>query len=82
MVLYVAPSPGDAGVAFVAGRKVGSAVERNRARRVLREAWRALGPAVRDHVVVLVAKPGIRGAGATELQEEVGELLARAGVLR
>lgn len=93
VVLYV--SPGDAGGSdatsatgatggiptFVAGRRVGGAVERNRARRILREAWRILEPVVREEVgVVWVARPSIRGAKTQDLVTEMRELLQRAGV--
>ncbi len=68
---------------MVASRRVGGAVERNRARRLLREAWRAAVPRVRGgHVVVLVARRGIAGATANDLIEEVAGLLLQAGVIR
>jgi ribonuclease P protein component len=81
VVVFVAPGAG--GVAFVAGRRVGGAVVRNRARRILRAAWRDLASGVRDGVdVVLVAREAIRGARAHELIPEVDGLLARARVAR
>lgn len=81
VVLYVAQAPGPPRAAFIAGRRLGGAVVRNRARRVLREAWRALAPRVREgHHVVLVARREIVGAKTTDVSEELGALLARAGV--
>ncbi len=57
-------------------------MRRNRARRVLREAWRAVAPRAREgHLVVLVARPEIVGAGTNDLIEEVAGLLSRAGVI-
>ena len=74
MVLFLAPGTGDS--AFVAGRRVGGAVERNRARRVLRAAWRAIDPpAAPDVDVVLVARAGIRGARTQDLVAEMNDLL-------
>lgn len=68
-------------VAFVAGRRVGGAVLRNRARRVLRAAWREIAPEVRPgNDVALVAREAIRGAGTQELVVEMRELLTRAGL--
>jgi ribonuclease P protein component len=69
-------APGSGGFAAVATRRVGGAVERNRARRILRAAWRALAPGVGDaYDVVLVARAGIRGAKTQDLVAEMTELL-------
>lgn len=77
MVVFVAPGTGS--VAFVAGRRVGGAVVRNRARRILRAAWREVASDVRDgYDVVLVAREAIRGAHTHALIAEVDGLLARA----
>ncbi len=81
MVVFLAPGSGR--VAFVAGRRVGGAVLRNRARRVLRAAWRELAPRVREGFdVALVARGTIRGAKTQDLVAEVDELLSRARVIR
>jgi ribonuclease P protein component len=79
MILFLAPGSGD--VAYVAGRKVGGAVERNRARRILRAALREVAPdGVPGHDVVLVAREDIRGARSRDLTPEMGELLERGRV--
>lgn len=81
MVLFVAPGTGK--VAFVAGRRVGRAVLRNRARRIMRAAWRELAPTVPDgYDVALVARGNIQGARSRDLVTEVDELLSRARVTR
>ncbi len=60
----------------MAGRRVGGAVERNRARRILREAWRVVAPQVGDgYDIVLVARSGIRGSKTQDLVAEMTELL-------
>jgi len=82
VVLYVRPGSEQVAAAFVAGRRVGGAVKRNRARRVLREAWRALVPTVhRGADVVFVAKRGILQARSSELEAEMRGLLSRAGLV-
>lgn len=76
MVLFVAPGSGQ--FALVAGRKVGGAVERNRARRVLRAALREVAPrGMEGHDIVLVAREAIRGARTQDLIAEMTELLRR-----
>jgi len=77
VVLFVAPGSG--GTAVVATRRVGGAVERNRARRILRAAWREVAPRREDgYDIVLVARQGIRGAKMQDLVAEMTELLLRA----
>ncbi|MFO7777643.1 MAG: ribonuclease P protein component [Nitriliruptoraceae bacterium] len=62
-------------VAVVASRRVGGAVQRNRAKRLLREAVRPL-PLRADVDLVLVARPGCASARFEGVRAEV-EALAR-----
>jgi ribonuclease P protein component len=80
VVVFVLPGTGS--VAFVAGRRVGGAVHRNRARRILRAAWRELAPRVAGGWdVAFVARATIRGARSNELVTEVEQVLSRAKVI-
>ena len=80
MVVFVAPGTGSA--AFVAGRRIGGAVLRNRARRILRAAWREVEDKVEDgYDVVVVARAAIVGVRSQDLVAEVEELLSRAQVI-
>jgi ribonuclease P protein component len=81
VILFLAPGSGRS--AFVVGRRVGGAARRNRARRILREAWRwvASEADLRDDVV-LVARSGIRGARTQDLVSEIEELLRRRAARR
>ena len=81
MVLFIAPGSGE--MALVAGKKIGGAVQRNRARRVLRAAIREVAPrGVEGHDVVLVAREAIRDARTQDLIAEMTELLQRGGTPR
>jgi ribonuclease P protein component len=63
-------------------KRVGGAVARNRARRILRAAWRSLAPSVTEGVgTVFVARDTIQGAKTQDLEPEMRELLRRAGVM-
>lgn len=80
MVAFLAPGRDQA--AFVAGRRVGSAVVRNRARRTMRAAWREVSPRMQaGHDVAWVARSTIRGARTQDLVAEMNELLTAAGVV-
>ncbi len=80
MVVLVAPGSGKR--AFVAGRRVGGAVPRNRARRILKAAWREVEPRVRDgYDIAFVARGAIRRSKTQDLVAEMEELLTRAGVM-
>ncbi|MFL5767445.1 MAG: ribonuclease P protein component [Actinomycetota bacterium] len=71
--------PGSGRVRCITGKKIGNAVERNRARRILRAAWRLSGLETGDEYdVVLSARPRIEGARAQDLMTEMTELVERA----
>jgi len=82
VILYVAPRAGPTEAAFVASRRVGGAVARNRARRIMRAAWREVKTLVRaDLDVVFVARESIQGARTQDLEAEMRDLLTRMKVL-
>lgn len=68
--------------AFVAGKKLGNAVARNRAKRRLREVLRPLWPHIAiGHDFVLIARGNIMTAPFTDIQQAVEQVLKRAHLL-
>lgn len=69
---------GPPGVAFLAGRRVGGAVRRNRARRVLREAFRLSDHELsRTATLVFIASENAADAPFAELRDAIEAALDR-----
>ena len=69
--------------AFSTGRKLGSAVVRNRVRRRLRSVVRSMAPRLDEGWdVLVVARPPCIEASYQELAASVERLFRRAGILR
>ncbi len=69
-------------VGVVAGRAVGNAVKRNRAKRVLRAAVRALQGSLRPGWdLVLIARAPLLSSAQAEVIEALRTLLRRSGVV-
>lgn len=74
---------GGGSIAVVSSRKVGNAVARNRARRIMRAAWHQVDlRGIEDYDIVLLARGSIAGASSATLVPELRGLARKAGVER
>jgi ribonuclease P protein component len=68
-------------IGVAAGRTVGTAVHRNRAKRLLREAMRTLMPGIASNLdLILIARPGLVTATLEETRHALLNLLQRAQI--
>ncbi len=83
IVLYVLRSDqSEARVGVSAGVRVGGAVERNRAKRLMREAMKSFLPLTRSGFdLMLIARPPLAQAGLEETRQALESVLRRAGLL-
>jgi ribonuclease P protein component len=82
LMLLVRPTPPGRGpegrVAFIAGKKLGNAVVRNRCKRVMRETVRRTGGPWRGQDVAIVARNGTGGLSPAVLARELQALVCQA----
>jgi ribonuclease P protein component len=79
----VLPSGSPTRVGVITGRKIGKAVVRTKARRLLREAFRINQVRMNQPVdLVLVARPSIVGKSFVEVQTDFLAALRKAGLLK
>ncbi|NLW59749.1 MAG: ribonuclease P protein component [Firmicutes bacterium] len=85
LVLYVCPLNADEGllkVAFCVGKKIGSAVRRNRIRRRLKNAFIVLQDRVaRGYSVIIIARGPAAQLDYASLAAFLQDLLSKAGLL-
>ena len=68
--------------AFVASKKVGNSVNRNRSRRLMRAAYKALEPNIKSgYDIIFVARAAIIGCKEPEVEKMIKRSLDSAGIL-
>jgi len=69
--------------AFLASKKVGKAVVRNRARRLMKESLRAQRDKLKQgYDILFIARSSISGATFTEVLESMNKTLGRSGLYK
>lgn len=83
VVVYLAPNRyGNQRLGITTGKKIGKAVKRNRARRVIRVAYRTLLPCFKEsYDMVIVARTRCVFANAHEVTADLKNCLQKAGIL-
>ncbi len=83
-VLYVLPQAGQSTrIGFVTGKKIGSAVKRNRARRLMREVYRLHRHRLQQgYLLVLVGRSPLTRSTYAEAEKDIVGLWKRARVIK
>ena len=83
MVYAAKNSAGICRIGITVSKKIGTAVERNRCKRVIRAAYRAVEPHLSGNWdFIFVARSKTRFLKSTQVQEILTELLQKAGAIK
>ncbi len=83
VMYYLAKEKEEKGLGLSVSKKIGNAVVRNRAKRLIREAYRLNEERVKDgYDLVFIARRRIRGSEYSRVEKEMLNLLSRAGILK
>ncbi len=70
-------------IGFVTGKKVGCAVERNRAKRLMREVYRLHQHEIREgYDIVMVARRSLHNANYNQVEKPIIKLFKRSKLLK
>ncbi len=67
---------------FLASKKVGNAVLRNRARRLMKESVRLMDPLPGGYDIIFIARNTIEGKSCKEVQRSIASAVRRAGIVK
>ena len=80
VAIYVLKGPKRFG--FIASKKVGNSVQRNRARRLMREVIRLHLSEIRNDIqIILIARASIKGVSYREVEKSMMNMLKKANAL-
>lgn len=80
VAIYILKGPKRFG--FIASKKVGNSVQRNRAKRLMREVIRLHLPEIRNDIqIILIARARIKGVSYWEVEKTMMNMLKKANAL-
>ncbi len=87
VVMYLLPRPKNSlsnrRIGFVTGKKIGGAVERNRAKRLMKEAYRLMQHDISDGIdIILIGRAVLPKAKFSAVQKSIREIFKKAKVLK
>jgi len=83
VIFYIANGQPYSRRAFLASKKVGGAVARNRARRLMKESFRKIeGEIVSGKDMIFIARSNITETGCAEVERSMRRALGKCGLLR
>lgn len=69
--------------AFLASKKVGNSVKRNRARRLMKESFRKKTDMIKDgYDILFIARNNINGSKCQDVEKSINQVLRKAGLLK
>lgn len=69
--------------AFLASKKVGNAVERNRARRLMKENFRKMGDNIKEgYDILFIARNNIKGEKCKDVSKSMNQVIKRANLFK
>jgi ribonuclease P protein component len=82
VLIYKSNNLGYTRTAFVSSKKVGNSVERNRSRRIMREAYRSFSNRVTKGMdIIMIARNTINGAGMNEVERSMYGVFKSCGLI-
>jgi ribonuclease P protein component len=83
VIIFARNDKGYTRKAFLASKKVGNAVARNRARRLMKEAFRSVAPRVRQgYDIIFVARSTITSAGCPQVTKTMTASLTKGKLFK